>query len=112
MRLRTLLLASTAALGVASGALANETQLELQQNPDLWPAALGNYQGQRYSQLDQINRENVRNLSVAWQFSTGVLRGHEGGPLYVGDGRLYVHTPFPNKVFALDMEDGRMIWTY
>ena len=52
-------------------------------------------------------------MQVAWQFSTGVLRGHEGGPLYVGDGRLYVHTPFPNKVFALDMnEDGRKIWEY
>ena len=112
MRIRTLLLASTAALGVASGALANDNQLELQDNPELWPAALGNYHGQRYSQLDQINRDNVGGLSVAWQFSTGVLRGHEGGPLYVGDGRLYVHTPFPNKVFALDMEDGRMIWTY
>ena len=30
--------------------------------------------------------------------STGVLRGHEGSPLVIGD-TLYVHTPFPNNVY-------------
>jgi lanthanide-dependent methanol dehydrogenase len=112
MRFRTLLLAS-AAIPFVGTASANENQLELQQQPELWPAALGNYEGHRYSSLDEINRDNVDDLRVAWQFSTGVLRGHEGGPLYVGDGRLYIHTPFPNKVFALDMnDDGRMVWVY
>jgi lanthanide-dependent methanol dehydrogenase len=112
MKLRMALMAS-AAVAFAGAAHANQNQLELQDNPELWPAALGNYQGHRHSRLDQINRDNVGDLRVAWQFSTGVLRGHEGGPLYVGDGRLYVHTPFPNKVFALDMNDnGRMIWVY
>lgn len=111
MKLRTVLLMS-AAMVVAGAASANDGQLELQQNSELWPTQLGNYQGHRYSELDQINTENVGDLSVAWQFSTGVLRGHEGGPLYVGDGRIYVHTPFPNKVFALDINDGRMLWTY
>jgi PQQ-dependent dehydrogenase (methanol/ethanol family) len=112
MRFATYLLAS-AALAVAGSVHANENQLELQENPEYWPLQLGNYQGHRHSRLDQINRDNVDQLRVAWQFSTGVLRGHEGGPLYVGDGRLYVHTPFPNKVFALDMnDDGRLIWAY
>jgi lanthanide-dependent methanol dehydrogenase len=112
MRLRIALMAS-AAMAFAGTAYANDNQRELQENPELWPAALGNYHGHRFSELDQINRDNVGDLRVAWQFSTGVLRGHEGGPLYVGDGRLYVHTPFPNKVFALDMNDnGRMIWSY
>ena len=112
MRLRTFAMAS-AAMALAGSAYANDNQLELQKNPEFWPTQLGNYQGHRHSQLDQINTENVSDLGVAWQFSTGVLRGHEGGPLYVGDGRLYVHTPFPNKVFALDMNDeGRMIWAY
>jgi lanthanide-dependent methanol dehydrogenase len=112
MRLHSALLASAAIL-FAGTASANDNQLQLQEDPKLWPAALGNYHGHRYSTLDQINRDNVGDLRVAWQFSTGVLRGHEGGPLYVGDGRLYIHTPFPNKVFALDMNDnGRMLWTY
>ena len=112
MRFATYLLAS-AAIAVAGSVHANENQLELQKNPEYWPLQLGNYQGHRHSRLDQINRDNVDQLRVAWQFSTGVLRGHEGGPLYVGDGRLYVHTPFPNKVFALDLnDDGRLIWAY
>jgi glucose dehydrogenase len=49
----------------------------------------------------------VKDLKVAWTFSTGVLRGHEGSPLVIGD-TMYVHTPFPNNVFALDLnEPGR-----
>jgi lanthanide-dependent methanol dehydrogenase len=112
MRLGIYLMAS-AAIALAGTAHANQNQLELQENPELWPIALGNYQGHRPSRLAQINRDNVDDLRVAWQLSTGVLRGHEGGPLYVGDGRLYVHTPFPNRIFALDMnEDGRMIWMH
>src|SRR5690554_143048 len=96
-----------------SVAQANQNQLELQQNPELWATQLGNYQGHRFSELDQINKENVNELRSVWQFSTGVLRGHEGGPLYVGDGRLYIHTPFPNKIFALDLEDeGRIVWSF
>ncbi len=107
------LTAAAAALLFTGTASANENQLELQQRPELWATALGNYHGHRYSTLDAIDRDNVGDLQVAWQFSTGVLRGHEGGPLYVGDGRLYIHTPFPNKVFALDMnEDGRILWVY
>ncbi len=45
-------------------------------------------------------------------FSTGVLRGHEGGPLVVGD-VMYVHTPFPNTVYALDLNhEGKILWKY
>ncbi|GHC15526.1 methanol/ethanol family PQQ-dependent dehydrogenase [Aidingimonas halophila] len=100
-------------LAVSAQAHANENLLELQENPEYWSTQLGNYQGNRFSKLDQINRDNVDELSAQWQFSTGVLRGHEGGPLYVGDGKLYIHTPFPNKVFALDLEDnGRVVWSY
>ena len=70
------------------------------------------YDNQRYSGLDQINANNVGKMQVAWTFSTGVLRGHEGAPLVVGD-TMYVHTPFPNTVFALDLNhDGRILWKY
>ncbi|SHF35342.1 PQQ-dependent dehydrogenase, methanol/ethanol family [Modicisalibacter ilicicola DSM 19980] len=104
---------ATIGLLAATTLQANDNQLELQSNPEYWATQLGNYQGNRYSQLDQINRDNIGDLRAMWQFSTGVLRGHEGGPLYVGDGRLYIHTPFPNKVFALDLEEqGRILWTY
>jgi PQQ-dependent dehydrogenase (methanol/ethanol family) len=50
-------------------------------------------------------------LQVAWSYSTGVLRGHEGGPLVIGD-TLYVHSPFPNKVVAISLEDQSIKWKY
>ena len=68
---------------------------------------------QRYSPLTQITRLNVKNLHAAWQFSTGVLRGHEGAPLVIGN-VMYVHTPFPNIVYALDLTKAGapLIWKY
>jgi glucose dehydrogenase len=81
-------------------------------NPAQWAIQTGDYANQRFSQLDQINAENVGDLQVAWTFSTGVLRGHEGSPLVVGD-TMYVHTPFPNIVYALDLaNDGKIKWKY
>jgi PQQ-dependent dehydrogenase (methanol/ethanol family) len=62
--------------------------------------------------LEQINKDNVGKLQVAWTFSTGVLRGHEGSPLVIDD-IMYVHTPFPNIVYALDLNDnGKILWKY
>jgi PQQ-dependent dehydrogenase (methanol/ethanol family) len=110
LRNSCLVLAAAASLPMA--ALANEELLKMQEDPSNWVTPLGNLQGTRYSKLDQINKDNVGNMRVAWTFSTGVLRGHEGGPLVVGD-VMYVHTPFPNIVYALDLKnDGRIIWKY
>ncbi|MGR3802924.1 lanthanide-dependent methanol dehydrogenase XoxF5 [Marinibacterium profundimaris] len=97
---------------MSGAALANDSVMSLQSNPNDWVLQTGDYANTRYSKLSQINRDNVGDLQVAWSFSTGVLRGHEGGPLVVGD-IMYVHTPFPNKVYALDLNaDGRIIWKY
>ncbi len=76
-----------------------------------WNTPAGNYAGWRYSELDQINAKNVGNLQVAWTFSTGVLRGHEGNPLKIGN-NLFVHTPFPNNVYSLNLADGTINWKY
>src|SRR5690606_4808911 len=92
-------------------AAANDDLQSLIEDESNWAVWGGDYAGTRYSSLDQINRSNVANLQVAWTFSTGVLRGHEGGPLGVGD-TLYVHTPFPNKVYAIDLNDHSIKWTY
>lgn len=109
------------ATGVAVAALvaaapwpasANDELLAMQNNPAFWPMPGGNYSSTRYSPLSQINKDNVGQLKVAWTFSTGVLRGHEGGPLVIGD-VLYFNGPFPNPVFALDLnDDGRIIWKH
>jgi PQQ-dependent dehydrogenase (methanol/ethanol family) len=103
-----LALAALAAPGIAS---ANDGLAKLIANPDNWAMQAGNFANQRYSTLSQINKSNVKNLQAAWTFSTGVLRGHEGGPLVIGD-TLYVHSAFPNKVFAIDLETLKIKWKY
>ncbi len=111
-RLRTFALAALMVGSLSGPTLANDGLLKLEKDPNQWASPTGDYANRRYSELSQINKDNVGKLQVAWTFSTGVLRGHEGNPLVV-DGVMYVHTPFPNKVFALDLKnDGAIIWTY
>jgi len=94
------------------GAYANEQLQEMAADSKNWVMPTGDYANTRYSELDQINKDNVKDLQVKWTFSTGVLRGHEGGPL-VFDGVMYFNTPFPNIVYALDLNnDGRILWKY
>jgi lanthanide-dependent methanol dehydrogenase len=104
--------AAAAVLALSGIAQANEELAVMQENPSSWVMPLGDYSSTRYSELSQINKSNVEDLRVAWTFSTGVLRGHEGGPLVIGS-TMYIHTPFPNIVYALDLnDDGRVIWKY
>ena len=77
-----------------------------------WLMASKNYANTRFSGLDEINAGNVANLKVAWTFSTGVDRGQEAAPLVVGD-TMYVVTPFPNILYALDLKNnGAAKWKY
>ena len=101
--LLTTCLGAVAALA-AGAAQANDELIKMSQNPKDWVMPTGNYANHRYSQLKQITADNVGKLQVAWTFSTGVLRGHEGGPLVIGD-VMYVHGPFPNPVYALDLKN-------
>src|ERR1700693_4426372 len=100
------------AVFAAGGANANDELIKMSQNPKDWVMPTGDYFNQRYSKLKQINSGNVGKLQVAWTFSTGVLRGHEGAPRVIGN-VMYVHTPFPNPVYALDLNnDGKILWKY
>ena len=113
--MRTFLLTTCfgAVAALAAGtAHANDELIRMSQNPKDWVMPTGNYANHRYSQLKQITADNVGKLQVAWTFSTGVLRGHEGGPLVIGD-VMYVHGPFPNPVYALDLKnESKIIWKY
>lgn len=110
--LRKTLLTLAVSVIVPGAAMANSELISLSKDASNWAMPTGNYANTRYSELKQITASNVKNLQVAWTFSTGVLRGHEGGPLVIGD-VMYIHTPFPNVVFALDLKDnGRIIWRY
>ncbi len=109
---KLLILTTAMTLGGTVAATANADLQALMDDPNQWAIQTGDYANTRYSKLDQINKDNVGDLQVAWTFSTGVLRGHEGSPLVVGD-VMYVHTPFPNTVYALDLnDDGKVIWKY
>jgi lanthanide-dependent methanol dehydrogenase len=67
-----------------------------------WTMPAKNFASTRYSGLDEINTETVRNLQVAFTFSTGVNRGQEAAPLVVGS-TMYVLSPYPNILYALDL---------
>ncbi|BBU61054.1 methanol dehydrogenase [Methylosinus sp. C49] len=97
---------------LGAGAASADELLDLQKNPKQWALPTGDYANLRHSKLKQITTENVGKLAPAWSFSTGVLRGHEGAPLVIGD-VMYLHTPFPNIVYALDLNnEGKILWKY
>lgn len=100
------------AVGIYAGTSQADELQKLQDDPANWVMPAGNYNNQRYSSLKQINKKNINKLNMAWSFSTGVLRGHEGNSLVIDD-TLYIHTPFPNIVYALDLNnDGAIKWKY
>jgi PQQ-dependent dehydrogenase (methanol/ethanol family) len=77
-----------------------------------WLMASKDYANTRFSDLRDITTSNVSTLKLAWTFTTGVLRGHEGAPLVVGD-TMYFVTPFPNILYALDLANhGAKKWEY
>jgi len=78
-----------------------------------WTMPARNFASTRYSGLNQITSQNVGQLTLAWTFSTGVTRGHEAAPLVV-DKTMYVVTPFPNLLYALDLTQpgAALKWTY
>ena len=88
-------------------------QIQNQADDFQWPMASKNYAATRYSTLDQINTGNVSNLKLAWTFSTGLTRGHEAAPLIVNN-TMYIVTPFPNMLYALDLTKpgAPMKWVY
>ena len=71
-----------------------------------------NFESTRFSGLSEINTTNVANLKAAWTFDTGVNRGQEAAPIIVSN-TMYVITPFPNILYALDLRtNGAMKWKY
>jgi alcohol dehydrogenase (cytochrome c) len=78
-----------------------------------WTMPSRDYAATRYSSLASITTQNARGLHPVWTFSTGVLGGHEGQPLVVGN-TMYVVTPWPNVLYAFDLtrEGYPLKWKY
>ncbi len=74
---------------------------------------LGDLAATRFSPLNQVNTSNISNLRLVATLSTGIPQGHEGAPLVVNN-TMYVITPFPNKLLAIDLKNaqGPLKWTY
>jgi quinoprotein glucose dehydrogenase len=78
-----------------------------------WTTTGGDAGNSRYSYLDQINRENVAQLQVAWTYHTGDSTGHsqiQATPIIV-DGVMYTSTP-ALSVIALRADNGTLIWRF
>ena len=79
-----------------------------------WPVWGRTNAGTRFSPIDQITPANVAKLEPAWTYRTGVVpkggQGHIVTPLHVG-GKLYGCTP-SSKLFALDAETGKELWSF
>jgi len=67
-----------------------------------WPMAAKNYAATRFSSLDEINDKDVKNLRADFTFSLGTKAGAEAAPI-VADNTMYIITPYPNYVYALDL---------
>jgi len=75
-----------------------------------WPVYGGHKEGDRYSPLTQINRDNVKQLQVAWTYDTGEQAALQTHPLIVGR-QIFVYTP-SQKIAALDATDGKELWKF
>jgi alcohol dehydrogenase (cytochrome c) len=79
-------------------------------SPNDWLMWRGNYQGWGYSALDQINRDNVKNLTVAWTWAMNSTGMTEFTPL-VHDGIMFVWN-YGELIQALDARNGNLLWRY
>jgi hypothetical protein len=122
-RYRYLIFAATAVAMVSlilSGYVARTSTIDLATGGVAsWPYYGGDQEGTRYVPLDQINRENVAYLKVAWEYRTGDFSDGSDGrpettfqatPILV-DGILYLATVY-GRVIALNPETGAEIWKY
>jgi|TARA_Y100000031_G_scaffold9079_1_gene10001 quinate dehydrogenase (quinone) len=75
-----------------------------------WLAYGNSRRGSRYSPIEEINRDNVQQLEVAWTFRTGVSGTFKNTPIQVGD-KLYACAG-GNVIIALDAENGEEVWRY
>ena len=111
------LAAALAALALLATAPAQAGEIDAQRlanaagEPENWLTYGGTYNAWRYSPLDQVNRDNVADLSAAWVFQTGVVDGGFSCTPLVADGVMYITSSW-NRVFAIDAVTGVELWHY
>ena len=103
-----LLLTIIAVLGQSSSSIAAQNAATQPDDDGQWVRPAKDFASTRYSTLNQITSENIKQLKLAWSFSTGVNRGQEAAPLVVVS-TMYVVTAYPNNLYALDLS-ARTAW--
>ncbi len=99
----------------ATGAQAQVTEEMLANDATITDQVVTNGMGrhlQRYSPLETLNKDNVKNLVPAWAFSLGgeKQRGQETQPL-VYDGVMYITGSY-SRIYAIDVKTGKELWQY
>ena len=105
-----LLTAASWTLSGQSQPVTYERLLKADREPGNWLMYSGTYSGWRFSTLNQINTQNVKNLRVKWLFQGRHIEKFETTPLVV-DGIMYLTRP-ENAIYALDALTGRQLWMY
>ena len=103
-------LGAVAALDAQGGGVTYERLVRAADDPANWVTYSGQYHGQRFSRLTQVDRSNVDRLELAWVRQLPVLGQVQTTPLVV-DGIMYLTTP-ENEVYAVDAATGNVFWTY
>ena len=88
-----------------NGDLTGERLVNARKEPQNWATYFGAYDAWRYSSLDQIRADNVKNLVPVWVFQTGKVEGGLNATPIVVDGIMYLIAS-ENRVFALNAETG------
>src|ERR1700690_2563159 len=96
--------------GISRAQVSNEQIVHADRQPQNWLTYSGDYGGNRYSELKQIDATNVARLAPAWMFQTSVAGKIEATPLVI-DGILYF-TGADDHGYAVDARTGRTIWHY
>ena len=91
--------------------MTGERLAKARKEPQNWPTYFGAYDAWRYSPLDQIRADNVKNIVPVWAFQTGKIEGGLNATPLVIDGIMYL-TASEGRVFALNAETGERLWTY
>ena len=98
--------------------LTHERIINARDEPNNWLTYYGTYDGQRYSSLDQINKENVGKLTPQWVFQAGSMGLHSGASTYaweaspiIVDGVMYV-SGWDGQLWAIDAVNGKELWRY
>ena len=97
----------------SSGVAANVSQdrlLNADNEPGQWMMVGGTYDERHYSPLDEIDRDNVNELGLAWYADYDINLSQQGTPLYI-DGVIYVSTAW-SMVNAFDARTGELLWHY